>query len=417
MSQQQAAVMEDSPGDKGIPLPDPPPPARKRVFFLIQVDDLKVGMVVFELYNDQVPITCENFRVLCTGMAGRVRNPHGIVNRLHYRGTRIHCIIKDFIVQAGDITKGDGSGGASIYANGTESFGYEGFDQENLGWRQIDSAGLLCMANRGGNKSNTSQFFITLSPAHYLTHRYTVFGHVIDGMDIIEEIGKIQVGYKDSPNVKVEIVESGELTPSDQVRVLSPPAPITCRPLKTTPTMPPPHPKPTKGKGAHVPGHKRTHSKQATMLEAQQEAAAAAAGRGDIDENRSTKRRVVMFERRDDDYDTRVGGPSTKSFARKYHGPRCSPREAPPPARARGHRPRSPPLVKSHRDHGGGHLYPRDPNEGEYTSDEEEGREISKHHGHSTYPSGNNRRDRHDNRTPSQKYRNGRPDRRLIQPH
>lgn len=91
-------------------------------------------------------------------MAGRVTHPHGTVDRLHYRGTRIHCIIKDFIIQAGDITKGDGSGGASIYANGKEPFGYEGFDQENLGWRPIDSAGLLCMANRGGNKSNTSQY-------------------------------------------------------------------------------------------------------------------------------------------------------------------------------------------------------------------------------------------------------------------
>jgi len=91
-------------------------------------------------------------------MAGRVTHPRGTVDRLHYRGTRIHCIIKDFIIQAGDITNGDGSGGASIYANGAEPFGYEGFDQENLGWRQIDSAGLLCMANRGGNKSNTSQY-------------------------------------------------------------------------------------------------------------------------------------------------------------------------------------------------------------------------------------------------------------------
>ncbi|PWW79363.1 hypothetical protein C7212DRAFT_288621, partial [Tuber magnatum] len=203
--------------DGKVPVADTPPPppaaaaARKRTFFLIQVNGAKVGMVVFELYNDKVPITCENFRVLCTGMAGKVTRMCGTVCKLHYRGTSIHCIIKDFIVHGGDVTKGDGTGGASIYANGTEPFGHEGFDQENLGWRQIDSAGLLCMANRGGNRSNTSQFFITLSPAHYLTHLYTVFGHVIDGMEIIEEIGRIQVGYKDYPNVKVEIIESGEL--------------------------------------------------------------------------------------------------------------------------------------------------------------------------------------------------------------
>src|SRR5437868_13772170 len=100
-------------------------------------------------------------------------------------------------------------------------------------------------------------------------------------MDIIEEIGKLQVGLRDYPNVKVEIVESGELTPLGQVRVLSPPVPITCRSFQNTPVMLPP-PKPMEDECAPLLGHKRTHSKQATTLEAQQEAVATAAGRGDV---------------------------------------------------------------------------------------------------------------------------------------
>ncbi|CUS08161.1 unnamed protein product [Tuber aestivum] len=351
----------------------PQPPVRDRTFFLIQVNNFKVGMVVFELYNDQVPITCKNFRVLCTGMAGRVTRPCGTIDKLHYRGTRVHSIIKEFIIQAGDITKGDGTGGASIYANGTETFDSQGFDQENLGWRQIDSAGLLCMANRGGSKSNTSQFFITLSPAHYLTNLYTVFGHVIDGMEIIEEIGKIEVGYKDYPKVKIEILESGELTPLGQVRVLSPPVAIRCRPPQNTPVMLP-QPKPASNTGAS--GHKRTHSKQATALGARQEAVAA--GRGDADENRHPKRRVVMFTRGDEDYDMDQGGPSTQRFARNYLGPRSSLNEAYQPNRRRRLNHGRPLLAKRSRRC---YPYPRNSNEGEGNINEEEGREIPKHQG------------------------------------
>lgn len=232
------------------------------------------------------------------------------------------------------------------------------------------------------------RFFVTLSPADYLTPLYTVFGHVIDGMEVIEEIGKIQVGYKDYPKVKIEIVESGEITPSGHVRVLSPPAPIIYRPLQNAPVLLP-QSKSAKNNSAPVPGHKRTHSKQATMLEAQQEAAAVAAGRGDADENRHTKRRVMMFEQRDDDYNMEVGEPSTQTFARKYHGPRRTPHKAFPPSRCR----RNGPLIQSltlAKRRGRGYIYPRNSNEGECTSNEGDCREISRHHGPSINPTGNN---------------------------
>lgn len=207
-------------------------------------------------------------------------------------------------------------------------------------------------------------------------------------MEVIEEIGKIQVGYKDYPKVKIEIVESGEITPSGHVRVLSPPAPIIYRPLQNAPVLLP-QSKSAKNNSAPVPGHKRTHSKQATMLEAQQEAAAVAAGRGDADENRHTKRRVMMFEQRDDDYNMEVGEPSTQTFARKYHGPRRTPHKAFPPSRCGRNRPLIQSLTLAKR-RGRGYIYPRNSNEGECTSNEGDCREISRHHGPSINPTGNN---------------------------
>jgi len=218
-------------------------------------------------------------------------------------------------------------------------------------------------------------------------------------MEIIEELGKIQVGYKDYPQVKVEIVESGELTSLGQVRVLSPPVPIRCRPLQKVPVMLP-QPKSAKNNGVPAPGHKRTHSKQSTVLETQQEAAAVAAGRGDADENRHPKRRAVMFEQRDNDYDMEEGGPSTQPFAEKYHGPGHSPHKALPPSRSRRNGPQDQRLSLA-KSRGRGCLYPGNSNEGECASNEEEGRGISRHCGLRTDPSRNNYYDRYDNRIPS----------------
>jgi len=218
-------------------------------------------------------------------------------------------------------------------------------------------------------------------------------------MEIIEEIGRIQVGYKDYPEVKIEIVESGELTSLGQVRLLSPPVPIICRPLQNAPVMLP-QPRSAKNNSVPASGHKRTHSKQATMLEVQQEAVAVAAGRGDADENRCAKRRIVMFEQRDDDYDMKNGGPSTQPFTRRYDSPGHSPHKALPPGRSlrNGHRTQSLPLAMSH---GRGCLYPGNSNEGECNSDDEEGREIPRHRGLRTDHTGNNYYDRYDNRIPS----------------
>lgn len=109
------------------------------------------GRVVIELFADLTPLTAENFRGLCTGEYGKAKtNP---LKNLHYVGSQVHRVIDKFMIQLGDFTKGDGSGGESIY-NG-KPFKDEDFT------RKHSHAGLLSMANKGAN-TNSSQFFITL---------------------------------------------------------------------------------------------------------------------------------------------------------------------------------------------------------------------------------------------------------------
>lgn len=85
---------------------------RPRVFFDIEVGNLPIGRIVLQLYNDICPNTCENFRSLCTGESGlgKVSN-----KPLHYKNSIFHRVVKDFMIQGGDFTVGNGTGGESIY--------------------------------------------------------------------------------------------------------------------------------------------------------------------------------------------------------------------------------------------------------------------------------------------------------------
>ena len=108
---------------------------------------------------------------------------------LHYQGTTFHRVVKDFMVQSGDFSEGNGKGGESVYGG---MFPDENFDLKH------DAPFLLSMANKGPN-TNGSQFFITYGAQDSLDLKYTIFGKVIDGFDSLDELEKLQVTAKHRP--------------------------------------------------------------------------------------------------------------------------------------------------------------------------------------------------------------------------
>ncbi|KZF19030.1 peptidyl-prolyl cis-trans isomerase Cpr7 [Xylona heveae TC161] len=171
---------------------------RSRVFFDLQIGKQEVGRVAFELYNDIVPKTAENFRALCTGEKGigKTGKP------LHYKGSGFHRIIKRFMIQGGDFTAGNGTGGESIYG--------EKFEDENFQLKH-EKPFLLSMANAGPG-TNGSQFFVTTVPTPHLDGKHVVFGEVLNGKSIVRKIESAKTDSSDKPHQAVTIIDCGELT-------------------------------------------------------------------------------------------------------------------------------------------------------------------------------------------------------------
>lgn len=170
------------------------------VFFDIKQGDKQLGRIVMRLYADIVPKTADNFRALCTGEKGdgKAGKP------LHYKGCTFHRVIKDFMIQGGDFTNGDGTGGESIYG---EKFADENFTIKHT------RAGLLSMANAGPG-TNGSQFFITSTNTPHLDGKHVVFGHVVEGMEVVTQIENTEKGSGDRPVVDIVIDDCGEM-PAD----------------------------------------------------------------------------------------------------------------------------------------------------------------------------------------------------------
>ena len=150
----------------------------------VAVIKTNMGNIEVELFPDKTPKTVENFV--------------GLAEKGYYKGVIFHRVIDKFMIQGGDPT-GTGRGGESLWG--------KPFEDEIVPSLTFDKPGMLAMANAGPN-TNGSQFFITVAPTTWLNGHHTIFGQVIDGMDVVYAISKVATSKPGDKPLKDVVIES-----------------------------------------------------------------------------------------------------------------------------------------------------------------------------------------------------------------
>ena len=161
---------------------------------MIAVFETNKGTFKVKLFSDKAPKTVENFVGLAEGTKEWTDPKTGNkVKKPFYDGLKFHRVIPNFMIQGGD-PLGTGTGGP----------GYRFEDEFPAGAPKHDKPGMLSMANAGPN-TNGSQFFVTVAATPWLDGKHTVFGEVIEGMDVVTDISKVKTGAMDRPTEDVVI--------------------------------------------------------------------------------------------------------------------------------------------------------------------------------------------------------------------
>lgn len=181
-----------------IPIDEASDPSNPHVFLDIEIGGEAAGQIEIELFAKVCPKTAENFRCLCTGEKGT----GGSGKPLCYKGSGFHRVIPGFMCQGGDFTRGNGTGGESIY-------GSKFADEWDQGAVHHSKPMLLSMANAGPN-TNGSQFFLTVARTPHLDGRHVVFGQVVKGEEVVTSIEAVG-SPNGNPKKKVIITDCGEV--------------------------------------------------------------------------------------------------------------------------------------------------------------------------------------------------------------
>lgn len=170
-------------------------------FFDITMGGITLGRIEIGLFGNIVPRTVKNFMALAQGFQIELNGKEGWIG---YKGTTFHRVIKDFMIQGGNITQDNRTENISVFGGI--------FPDENF-LLTHQSEGWVSMANKGPN-TNACQFFITLAPTPWLDAHHVVFGKVFKGMEIVRTIGAEET-KDEQPVSTIKIVHSGAREPTE----------------------------------------------------------------------------------------------------------------------------------------------------------------------------------------------------------